>query len=97
MGKLNKTDNGVATLIDPGSDKPLLVRRTVMCCHCGGQYAPQPGSGRVRGWCMNCNGPVCGPGCAECVPLEVLLQNYEKGRPLDFRPIIVPTSFGDSE
>lgn len=42
----------------------------------------------MRGWCMNCNGPLCGPGCAACVPTEQLLENYEKGRPLDFRPTV---------
>lgn len=30
-----------------------------------------------RGWCMNCNGPVCGPGCAECVPVERYLAILE--------------------
>lgn len=43
----------------------------------------------IRGFCTNCMGPVCGPGCAECVPTEQLLENYEKGRPLNFRPTIV--------
>lgn len=86
---LNQTDFGTVTISDPGADKPILEAKTLCCCHCGGHWFPQPGSGRVRGWCMNCNGPVCGPGCAECVPVEQLLENYEKGRPENFRPIVV--------
>lgn len=43
---------------------------------------------KVRGFCQRCNGYVCGPGCAKCVPTEQLLENYEKGRAEDFRPIV---------
>lgn len=45
----------------------------------------------VRGFCMNCNGPVCGPGCAECIPEDQMLTNLEKGRSADFKPIRVFT------
>ncbi len=93
MPKLVKRDFGVATLIDPGSDKPIAEIGTVQCCHCGGHWIPKPGSGRTRGWCQNCVGPICGPGCADCVPVEVLLENYEKGRPENFRQILVPSGF----
>ncbi len=89
---LRRTEHGLITVADPGSDKPLLEVPTVSCVHCGGHWVPKPGSGRVRGWCMNCAGPVCGPGCAACVPTEVLLENLEKGRPLDFRPVVVPVT-----
>lgn len=43
----------------------------------------------MRGWCRNCNGPVCGPGCAACVHVEQMLENIEAGRPLDYKPIKV--------
>ena len=87
---LRRTEYGLVTLIDPGADKPLAELPTLCCVHCGGHWLPRPGSGNVRGWCGNCAGPVCGPGCAACVPAEVLLENIEEGRPLDFRPVIVP-------
>ena len=95
MGKLNKTDFGHITVCDPGADKPIMVAGTLQCCHCAKHWVPQPGSGRVRGWCMNCNGPVCGPACAKCVPIEQYLENVEKGRAEDFRPtqIFVPHNF----
>lgn len=83
---------GEITIADPGSDKPLLVVATMMCCHCGRHIPYRPGSGVVRGWCQRCNGMTCGPQCEACRPTEQLLENLEKGRPADYRPIIVPTS-----
>ena len=73
---------------DPGADKPLLELATAQCCHCGGHFPIKPGSGIVRGFCFQCNGPICGPSCVECVPTEQLLDNYEKGRPENYRPIV---------
>ena len=89
MSKLRKTEAGVITYSDPGSDVPLLEVGTLQCVHCGCHWIPMPGSGRVRGFCMNCSGPICGPDCAECIPTELMIENMEKGRPLDFRPVMV--------
>lgn len=97
MAKFNKKEFGRIIAVDPGADRPILEISTMQCCHCGGHFYPQPGSGIVRGFCQRCMGPVCGPGCAECVPEEQYLENMEKGRAHNFRPIIVPVSFGDSE
>ena len=80
---------GRIIICDPGTDKPLLEAGTAQCCHCGGHWVVRPGSGKIRGWCMRCNGPVCGPACAKCVPTEQLLENMEKGRPLDFVPTMI--------
>lgn len=88
---------GLLTISDPGSDRPLLEVGTLQCVHCGQVWFPRPGSGRVRGFCRLCMGPVCGPGCAACVPNEVYLENIEKGRPLGFRPVVVPVSLGPGE
>jgi hypothetical protein len=44
---------------------------------------------KTRGFCIPCNGPVCGPDCAgKCVPEEQMLENIEQGRALDFTPIV---------
>ena len=88
-----RREAGVVTICDPDSDKPICEVATLQCVHCGGHWIPTPGSGRVRGFCQNCYGFVCGLGCQACVPTELLLENMEKGRPLDFKPICVPTSF----
>lgn len=73
-------EHGLIIINDPGADKPILEAKTLQCCHCGGHWVSQPGSGKVRGFCMNCNGPVCGPKCAECVPLEKWLDEVEGTR-----------------
>lgn len=78
---------GYIIISDPGADKPLQEASTVQCVHCGGHFIPKPGSGIVRGFCCNCGGPICGPGCQACVPTEQLLENYEKHMPLDYRPV----------
>lgn len=85
---MSKREAGTIIISDPGSDKPLLEVATLQCCHCGGHWVPRPGSGMERGFCMNCNGPVCGRDCAgSCIPVEQMLENIEQGRPLDFKPI----------
>ncbi len=84
---------GTITLIDPGADRPILEVGTLQCVHCGGHFQPRPGSGIERGFCMNCNGPVCGRSCEKCVPVEQYLWNMEHNQPDDFRPVIVPVSF----
>lgn len=73
------------------SDGGAKTFKTMQCGHCGGHWVPTPGSGRLRGFCQNCCQPICGPSCHECIPTELLLENYEKGRPETFRPIIAPT------
>lgn len=51
---------------------------TVHCVHCGRHWVWSPGSKNIRGWCGNCQGFVCGPGCAECVPVERKIEMIER-------------------
>lgn len=81
---------GLITVVDPGKDKPILEVATLQCVHCGKHWVPKPGSRRIRGTCGRCHGPICGPGCIECVPKEQQLENMEQGRPMRFRPIRAP-------
>lgn len=37
--------------------RPGSVQR---CAHCHISWRPTPGSGRLRGWCLVCNGALCG-------------------------------------
>jgi hypothetical protein len=83
---MSKYEAGLIEYTDRESDKKLLVAATLQCVHCGGQWIPQPGSGRIRGFCTRCCGPVCGPGCAKCVPTEQYLENIEQGKPADHYP-----------
>ena len=77
---------GYSSLFDP--EGSLQEWDTLQCVHCSGHFRVVPGSGKIRGFCFNCNGPICGPNCATCIPTELLLENIEKGRPLDFRPVV---------
>lgn len=48
---------------------PPIERETNQCVHCMAHYVVQPGSGRRRGWCTHCAGPLCGAErCFQCVP-----------------------------
>lgn len=54
---------------------------TLKCIHCQRTWVHRPGSGKIRGFCRNCNGPICSPECAEtCVHFEQRLENLEAGR-----------------
>ena len=65
------------------------VAQTLMCCHCNRHFLNVRIPGKQRGWCMNCNGPVCpNPVCDNCVPFAQWLENVEKGLPPGHRPIV---------
>ena len=86
---MSKFEAGLVIVSDPGSDIPLLEEKTYQCVHCGRHFQVRKGSGIIRVFCTNCNGYYCGPNCVKCVPTEQLLENYEQGKPLDFRPVRV--------
>ena len=69
-------------------DGNLVESDTLQCVHCGAHWQVQPGSGKIRGFCSRCNGPICGPKCLDCVPREQQLQNIEQGQPKGYRPIL---------
>lgn len=58
------------------------VASTIQCVHCGKHWIPVRGSGRRRGFCMMCNGPVCGSReCIEtCLPWQKKLDIEENPR-----------------
>lgn len=57
------------------------VADTLQCVHCGDHFVVVFGSGKRRGFCMNCNGTTCGkPGCHACIPFEKKLDLYEAGK-----------------
>lgn len=57
------------------------VGDTCQCVHCGAHWLWIKGSGRKRGWCINCQGFTCGTrACDPCVPWEKKLDLYEAGK-----------------
>lgn len=54
-------------------------RDTIRCQHCGAHWVPERGSGRVRGYCMRCQGVTCGAEPCErgCVPYEQMIERIE--------------------
>lgn len=61
----------------------VVEGETVMCVHCQRHWKVEPGSGRRRGYCLNCNGPTCGKQACEtsCVPFEKAIEEQEaRGR-----------------
>jgi hypothetical protein len=82
---------GIVTsmLYDGGSP---IVRDLVSCVHCGYVWIWETGSGRRRGFCMSCNGLVCGhKACVAngCVHRMRGIENMEQGRADNYKPIIV--------
>jgi len=76
--------------IEIAGDSGLFRADTLQCVHCGCHWQVRRGSKITRGFCFNCNGPICSKKCAVCVPAEQKLENIEHGRRLDFKPIRVP-------
>ena len=84
---------GTGILSDP--DRPHEQQMDYkQCVHCQGVWKVEPGSGKLRGYCAKCNGPVCGPMCLECNGgIEKVNDDLEAGRVPGSR-IIIPVRFG---
>ena len=87
------------TTFTPLDGGPPVTRDLVCCVHCGYTWAWQPGSGRVRGFCMKCNGLLCGRKCCRGRPCQHWMkgiENMEAGRPEDApaAPRIIVPGFG---
>lgn len=69
-------------VITERDDGKITETPTMQCRHCGKHWTVVPGSGRERGWCMKCAGPVCGAKtCMDtCLPFEKRLDLYEAGK-----------------
>lgn len=55
-----------------------VVADTIQCVHCGRHFIMIKGSGKERGFCLKCNGIICGRKCIECIPFEKKLDTAEK-------------------
>ena len=56
------------------------IADTLQCKHCGKHWVPIRGSRKLRGWCLRCNGVLCGNrDCLlDCSPFEEKLEMREK-------------------
>jgi hypothetical protein len=61
-------------------DGTLEERDILVCCHCQYTWAVIPGSRRRRGWCLKCDGPLCGKKTCmtTCEPFERWLEEVER-------------------
>lgn len=76
----------------PHDGGPTVTEDLVCCVHCGYIWSWSPGSGRVRGWCMKCNGLLCGRKCCRQRPCQHWMhgiENIEAGRPENTPHILV--------
>ena len=55
-----------------------VVAETKVCCHCSKHWVPEPGSGKVRGFCVKCHGYLCGAEkCMVHYAFEKQIEDYE--------------------
>ena len=76
---MKQREHGELIIINPEIDKTTSLP-TYQCVHCGDHWIGRPGSGKTRGFCMNCDGPVCGKKCEVCIPFEKQLEAREAGQ-----------------
>lgn len=72
---------GYIIITDP--DASTIEADTLQCAHCQKHWRVIPGSGRQRGYCLNCDGPTCGKEKCEttCIPFEKAIEASEaRGR-----------------
>ena len=68
---------GYTITVDP--EGPTVERDTTQCVHCMRHWTVVPGSGRRRGFCMQCGGPHCGsPACWACVPFMRRIEEEDR-------------------
>lgn len=79
----------------PINPKHLITRRGCLSADDAKMLDAEQKNANRRWYCGKCNGPICGPGCAVCVPVEQLLENIERNRPLDF--VIIQTGWTPSQ
>lgn len=64
------------------------VAQLLCCVHCRAHFLNVRIPGKERGWCMNCNGPVCpNKKCDTCFPFEKWLESVERGLRPDQMPV----------
>lgn len=69
---------GVLTITDIDTGERLFEGYLRQCMHCQYTWTYKPGSGIRRGFCVNCNGFICGkPRCDTCYHKEKQVEDLE--------------------
>ncbi len=69
---------GLLTVTDFHSGKTLFEGYLRQCVHCQYTWTYKPGSGTRRGFCVVCNGFICGkPRCDTCYHKEKQIEDIE--------------------
>jgi hypothetical protein len=80
--------SGTGILMDPALPREVQMDYK-QCIHCQAVWKVEPGSGKMRGFCGKCNGPICGPKCLECNgPFDKQNDDLAAGRPIGSRLLI---------
>ena len=98
---------GYTIVTDRETGRVIVEADTRICVHCGMHFTPKAtvwtptAQARVkRGFCMRCNGPVCGlDRCLACIPRERRLDLAERGADLATIHLLadrLPVSVGGS-
>lgn len=77
MGNARSTRRPGGVLLADGKE----IADTKQCCHCGMHFIMVRGSGKRRGYCMNCGDITCGSqACSPCMHFMKKLELYEAGQ-----------------
>lgn len=98
-------DGGPSRLLDRHAGGFVFIdgmetTETLQCVGCGMQWEVRRGSGKLRSWCTDCDGPLCcEPGCVhtadQCVPFAKWEEESAKALgnwrpPVSENRIVVP-------
>ena len=81
LGKSATANNPAGVIVTADASGRVIETDTLQCKHCGMHWQMIPGSGRIRGWCTKCNGPLCGENqmcMVICYPMEKRLDDAER-------------------
>lgn len=75
---VSRRPHGFHTLVDRDDGKRLWEGEVKQCIHCQYTWPHVPGSGRLFGFCMKCNGLTCGKDkCDTCYHNEKQIEDIE--------------------
>ena len=73
----------------------VTERDTCQCSHCGCHFGIVKGSGKKRGYCLNCAQITCGrPQCDPCVHFMKKIEAAEAGKTPEQMPVKISVPAG---